>query len=286
MNHDIELRPVLLDRNGVRLAHVEAGPAVSTNPPLLFIHGWIGDHRVLLPQITHFADNHRVVAIHLRGHGDSDAPVQDYTMAGFADDIAWQCQRLGLRKPLVVGHSFGGVIALELAGRHVDLPAGVVIIDSLVFPKASFMAPAREMVENFRGADFRAAARAQAAELYCDYDDPERRDQLLAPVYDAHLKAPFHAAISVFDNLLVYDATQVARSCRVPVAYLAASVPLIEQASDLERFKALCPQLIVAKTLGAGHFSPLEVPDQINAMIERFLAVGIGRRANAADLAA
>jgi pimeloyl-ACP methyl ester carboxylesterase len=37
----------------------------------------------------------------------------------------------------------------------------------------------------------------------------------------------------------------------------------------------MCPQLMVATTLGAGHFSPLEVPDQINAMIARFLAVAV-----------
>jgi pimeloyl-ACP methyl ester carboxylesterase len=286
MDHDIELRSALLNRNGVRLAHVEAGPAVATNPPLVLIHGWIGDHRALLPQITHFAQTRRVVGIHLRGHGDSDSPKQDYTIAGFADDIAWQCRQLRLRKPLVIGHSLGGAIALELAGRHADLPSGVVIIDSLVFPRPSFMEPAREMVESLRGADFRAAARAQAIELYLDYDDPQRREQLLAPVYDAHLKAPYHAAISVFENLLGYDATQAAQACRVPVAYLAAGVPMIEQASDLERFKTICPQLIVAKTLGAGHFSPLQVPDQINAMIERFLAVGIGRKAYTGDLAA
>jgi pimeloyl-ACP methyl ester carboxylesterase len=286
MNHDIELRSVLLDRNGVQLAYVEAGPAVPTNPPLVFIHGWIGDHRALLPQITHFAQTRRVVAVHLRGHGDSDSPEQDYTIAGFADDIAWQCQQLRLRKPLVIGHSLGGVVALELAGRHVDLPAGIVMIDSLVFPRASFMEPARKMVESFRGADFRAVARAQAVELYLDYDDTERRERLLAPVYDAHLKAPYHAAISVFENLLSYDPTPAAQAYQAPVAYLAAAVPLIEQASDLERFKTVCPQLTVAKTFGAGHFSPLEVPDQINAMIERFLAIGIGRNVHTSDLAA
>jgi len=286
MNHDIELRSVLLDHNGVWLAHVQAGPTVPTNPPLVFIHGWIGDHRALLPQIAHFAQTRRVVGVHLRGHGDSEAPEQDYTIAGFADDVAWQCQQLGLRKPLVVGHSLGGVIGLELAGRHVDLPSGIVIIDSLVFPRPIFMEPARKMAERFREADFRAAARAQAVELYLDYDDPERREQLLAPIYDAHLKAPQHAATSVFDGLLGYDPTPAAQACRVPVAYLAAGVPLIEQASDLERFKTVCPQLTIAKTLGAGHFSPLEVPDQINAMIERFLAVGIGRKAHTGDLAA
>jgi pimeloyl-ACP methyl ester carboxylesterase len=85
-------------------------------------------------------------------------------------------------------------------------------------------------------------------------------------------------AVSAFVSLVNdYDTTPVAEACQVPVAYLSAAVPLIEQASDLERLKAACPRLVIARTLGAGHFSPLEVPDQINAMIARFLAVGIGR---------
>jgi pimeloyl-ACP methyl ester carboxylesterase len=74
-----------------------------------------------------------------------------------------------------------------------------------------------------------------------------------------------------------YDPAPAARACRAPVAYLSAAVPLIEMARNLDRLHALCPQLIVAKTLGAGHFSPLEVPDQVNAMIARFLAVGLAR---------
>ncbi len=136
MTIDVALTPVLLDREGVRLAYIEAGPARPASPPLVFIHGWMGDHHAILPQFLHFAETRRVVAIHLRGHGDSDAPEQDYTMAGFADDIAWQCRQLGLEKPLIVGHSLGGAIALELAGRHPDLPSGIVIIDSIVFPAA------------------------------------------------------------------------------------------------------------------------------------------------------
>jgi pimeloyl-ACP methyl ester carboxylesterase len=54
---------------------------------------------------------------------------------------------------------------------------------------------------------------------------------------------------------------------------------MFEAARDLARFRAAYPQLITAQTLGSGHFSQLEVPDQINAMVERFLAVGIERPA-------
>jgi hypothetical protein len=42
---------------------------------------------------------------------------------------------------------------------------------------------------------------------------------------------------------------------------------------DIDRFRTLKPDLVTGETVGAGHFSPLEVPDQVNAMIERFVEV-------------
>ncbi|WP_229179449.1 MULTISPECIES: alpha/beta fold hydrolase [Bradyrhizobium] len=78
------LKPILLSRDGVRLAHVEAGPAAPRFPPLLLINGWTGDHGIFTPQISHFSQSRRVVAVNIRGHGASDAPAQEYTIAGFA----------------------------------------------------------------------------------------------------------------------------------------------------------------------------------------------------------
>lgn len=132
-----KLRPVLLSRDGVRLAHVEAGPVAAQVPPLLLVNGWTGDHGIFTPQIAHFSQSRRVVAVNLRGHGSSDAPQQDYTMAGFADDIAWQCAQLELHKPVVIGHSMGGRIALELCGRYPDLASGMVMIDTIIMPPRS-----------------------------------------------------------------------------------------------------------------------------------------------------
>ena len=60
------------------------------------------------------------------------------------------------------------------------------------------------------------------------------------------------------------------------MAYISADVPLVKMARDLDRRQKLCPQLIVAKTLLAGHFNTIEVADQVNAMLDRFLAVGLG----------
>src|ERR1700760_4797992 len=132
MSTNAPLKPTFLSRDGVRLAHFEAGPASPRIPSLVLVNGWTGDHRIFSPQIEHFARNHRVIAVNLRGHGASDAPEQEYTMAGFADDIAWQCAELGLQRPVVIGHSLGGAISLELCGRYPELALGLVMIDSIV----------------------------------------------------------------------------------------------------------------------------------------------------------
>jgi pimeloyl-ACP methyl ester carboxylesterase len=68
-------------RDGVALFYEEAGVGEL---PMLLVHGLACAHTHLTPQLEHFSDDHRVVAVDLRGHGQSDAPQQEYTIEGFA----------------------------------------------------------------------------------------------------------------------------------------------------------------------------------------------------------
>lgn len=273
-------------RDGVRLAHVEAGPQSPTDPPLVLVNGWTGDHGIFTAQIAHFSRTRRVVAVNLRGHGGSDAPRQEYTMEGFADDIAWQCAQLGLNKPVIIGHSFGGAVALELCGRHPSLASGMMMIDSIVTPREAVRdAPElKAMLEGIRGPDYLAVARASAWDLGCDYDDPARRQAIYATyILPPCERTPQHVAYSALRScVLDHDPIPAAQACKIPMAYISADVPLVNQARDLERLQQLCPQLVIAKTLLAGHFSTIEVATQVNAMIERFLAVGLSARGSRA----
>lgn len=278
----MQLKPVLMSRDGVRLAHFEAGPAAPQSPPLLLINGWTGDHGIFTPQIGHFSKRRRVVAINLRGHGASDAPALGYTMAGFADDIAWQCAQLELAKPLVIGHSLGGAIGLELCGRYPDLACGLVMIDSIVTPPPALRdhPEPRRLLDGIGGPDYLAVSRASAWDIGCDFDDPARRKQIyhdyILPPCEG---TPQHVAYATIENFMMsHDPEPAATACTIPMAYISADVPLVNLARDLDRLKALCPQLVIAKTLLAGHFSTLEVADQVNAMLERFLAVGLRRK--------
>src|SRR4051794_18780428 len=92
-------------------------------------------------------DSHRVVLVDLRGHGESDAPHQNYTMAVFADDLVWLCTKLVLTSPVIVGHSMGGNVALELAARYPDIPSSLVMIDSVMLPPQALLNTLHPLIE-------------------------------------------------------------------------------------------------------------------------------------------
>jgi len=281
MTNSLRPKPFLLTRDGVRLAHFEAGPSAPKSPPLLLINGWTGDHRIFTPQIDHFAKSRRVVATNLRGHGASDAPQQEYTPLGFADDIAWQCGQLGLQKPVVIGHSMGGAIALELCARYPDLALGLLMIDSPVtVPPGLRNSPEiRQWLDSIGGPDYPTVSRSGAWDMACDFDDPDRR----RAIYDEYIlppceKTPQHVAFSTARNFIMnYDQEPAAKACKIPMAYISTDVPSMSAGRFLDRLQEFCPQLVTAKTLLSGHYNTIEVADQVNAMIERFLAVGLRR---------
>jgi pimeloyl-ACP methyl ester carboxylesterase len=66
-----------LTRDGVRLAYEESG---SGSPPIVLVHGWTCNHTYFSPQREHFSKRHRVIAVDLRGHGESDKPHGSYAI--------------------------------------------------------------------------------------------------------------------------------------------------------------------------------------------------------------
>jgi pimeloyl-ACP methyl ester carboxylesterase len=261
-----------LSRDGVVLAYGEAGHG---EPPFLFVHGLACDRRYFAPQVQHFSRTHRTIAVDLRGHGESDKPAQAYTMDGLAADLAWICGELGVARPVVVGHSMGGVVALLLAAHYPELPAAIVMVD---MPTAALDGPPppgdprSKMTEGLRGSEYREVARAFVERMFLPTDDPERRVWIV----EGMTSTPQHVFCSAVEQVWTADLAHAASRCTVPALYIQSATPRPE----LDRLVQLCPQLVVGRTVGAGHFNMLEVPDQVNAMIERFLATSVARPAS------
>jgi pimeloyl-ACP methyl ester carboxylesterase len=251
----------LLNKDGVALAYEDTNTDL---PTMILVHGCGCDHRSLAPQAEFFRNSHRVISVDLRGHGDSDAPHQDYTMATFADDLVWLCDKLALERPVMVGHSMGGNVILELAARYPEVPSSLVMIDSVMFPPQAMLdALQSQFAEALQGPHYLGAYQ-QALSAMCLPSD-KQSSQLISSV-----QVPQHVLASALPNHTTsYDATTAASACRMPVAYIFSIMPFL----DLPRFQSLTPQLVIARTLGSGHFSPIEVPDQINSMIARFMMI-------------
>jgi pimeloyl-ACP methyl ester carboxylesterase len=262
-----------LVRDGVALAYEEQG---TGDPPLVLVHGWCCDHTYFAPQVAYFAGTHRVLAIDLRGHGSSDRPEQDYTTDLFADDLAWLCERLGVTGPVVIGHSLGGVVALAVAVRHPSLPVAIAALDSPLARAPEAVAAVERLVARLWGPDYRPVARQFCDEnLFVSTDDPARRARIL----DGMSAAPQHVMASAMEGLARYDSAAALSALTVPMLFIAANEA--KPRADVARLRALCSTLILGQTVGSGHFLQLEVPDQVNAMLDRFLTLVAGAPSSA-----
>jgi proline iminopeptidase len=106
-----------------------AGDQLTTRPTLVALHGGPGfDHGYLRPGLDPLAADAQVVYVDLRGQGRSGRPpLASCTLEQMADDVAGLCRLLGIDRPVVLGHSAGGFVALHLAVRHPDLAGGLVL---------------------------------------------------------------------------------------------------------------------------------------------------------------
>ncbi len=249
-----------LDRQGVNLSFDDRGKGA---PPLLFIHDLACDHTAFAPQLDYFRSGHRVVAVDLRGHGESDKPDQEYTIAGFADDVAWICYELGVYSPVLCGHGLGGLIAVELASRHPELPAALVVLDS---PLASSLETAgflRSLGEQLRSPCFSEILKNVIAGLFSVRTDRSHRDRMIKAASIVSQRT----AVTTVADFLAWDVAAGAAACRVPMLYVDAGV----QATNLDQLRQTIPDSTVERIEGAGHFLQLHAPNWTNQTIERFL---------------
>lgn len=230
--------------------------------PALFIHGNSCDHTFLGPQIEYFARTRRVVAPDLRGHGQSDTPMGEYSFARLADDLAGVCQALGLPPVVAVGHSMGGVVALELSRRHPALVAGVACLDTTVVTPVGRHGRIGALLDGLRSENSRSYFLRHFESAFLPTDNPARKQAIL----ERMLLTPRHVTISLFEQWRMGDGQAALRALRVPFLYVASSNPR----SASRELQDACPGMFFGQVVGAGHFLTLEVPGQVNAMLERF----------------
>jgi pimeloyl-ACP methyl ester carboxylesterase len=251
--------------DGVNLYYEVAGFGEKS---FIFIHGGGADTSHLAPQFNFFASRGVVVNLDLRGYGKSDKlESNNYgNIEQYAEDIVILCKKSGIKNPIIVGHSMGGMVSVEIAARYPSLPSSIVLISSGVLFPQDALDSEEKVLKSLRSEDYRLAIQALVDEICLPTDK-----------FKSHVEETFFAVtqeqwISHFEAMFAWDkiASDRVRACKLPVLYIEDSGGCY---SNLSLFSKLCPQLVIGKTVGSGHFPTLEVPEQVNSMIDQFVKI-------------
>lgn len=160
--------------NGIDLFFDVAGPLLVPNqdkvterPSIVLLHGGPGmDHTVFKPAFDQMSAHAQIVYVDQRACGRSEAgPRERWCIEQWADDVAELIKHLGLHHPIVLGTSFGGIVAQRFAAKYPTLPGGLVLMCTTA------RADIQETCEAM-GAVGGSAAREAARRFFTDIEAP------------------------------------------------------------------------------------------------------------------
>jgi pimeloyl-ACP methyl ester carboxylesterase len=160
-----------------------------------------------------------------------------------------------------------GVVALIAAAAEPDLVAGVVLLDgAFLFPEPIRRQVLDTLVPELKGPQRLEAIRGYFADslMFGPFDPPELRSRILDRLSETPPQIPAELWRDIFKSDWATEV--VAAPC--PLLYIHATIPV-----PLDRFRELRPDALIGSVIGGGHYMALVVPEQVSAMIDRFVEV-------------
>jgi pimeloyl-ACP methyl ester carboxylesterase len=239
--------------------------------PVVFLHGYPLSHDMWSPQLDGLR-HARIVLFDLPGYGLAhDWPVPE-TLSGFADSVHESLSRHGEAPSVVVGHSFGGYVALELFRRHPEDFSGLVLTDTRSeadTPEArdKRLATIRRLGDPNQSLDVDATARPLVAPSAWE-NGGSIVDQVRAMVRSA----PSRTVVASLKAIAARpDLTPVLPTIRVPTLVVWGELDQLIPPSQTESMVRRIPGSFGVEMTGAGHLPSLEVPTQFNGALTKFL---------------
>jgi len=268
--------PATLESDRARTASFDGLPVAYTaagegSGAVVLIHGWGGDRSVWSAQVENLAPDYRVVAIDLGGHGESGRAREAWTVAALARDVEAVLDELELASFVLVGHSMGGAVALEVARRMPHRTIGIVGVDTFLDFERRPPEPAWSDLLAALDRDFDAACSRMVGSMFLADADPDLVERVVRDTCDADPDV----ARALLRDLGAFDAAAAARAAGVPVR----SIHSAANPTNVEANRRHAEDFDVVAMDGVGHFPMLERPAELNAhlrrMIEELTAGGV-----------
>jgi 3-oxoadipate enol-lactonase len=239
--------------------------------PLIFLHGIGGAARAWRGQLSTFGDRYHATAWDMPGYGGS-APLQSVSIATLADALQNFLQQVGADKPVIVGHSIGGMIVQQWLTKFPYSAAAVVLAQtSPAFGKAEgdwqkqFIEARLGPLD--RGETMRTLAPTLVNELVGD--DPDAAGIEIAR--DCMGSVPEASYRAMMLALLGFDQRKALGNISVPALVLSGSKDKNAPAPMMAKMATYIPSATYVELDGAGHLVNLERPKAFNAALDQFL---------------
>lgn len=251
------------DVNGVTISYARTGEG---KPAVLLLHGLMGAGATWTPVARLLEAELVVILPDARGHGGSSAPDAGYRYADLADDVIGLVDHLGLDRPVLIGHSMGGMTAALVATRIRHLLRGLVLVDP------TFLTPERqrEVYESdVAGQHRQAVARGRTALLEEALARPTRRPPELV---GWQVEARLGTSPAAFDILRPPNPSyrELVGAIEVPTLLVVGDKTVVTP--DLaEELRDLNPRLRVGHVGDAGHGLPFDRPERLARSVLAFV---------------
>nr|MBA3416020.1 alpha/beta fold hydrolase [Chloroflexia bacterium] len=259
--------------DGMSLQALVAGPA-DAPVTLVFLHGLGGSLSTWSQLMGEFVDKARLIALDLPGHGRSDKPEPgafDYSVAGLAGAVGEALTQLGAAPAVLVGHSLGGAVAMQLALDQPQLVRGLVLVNSAGLGREI----GSELLDRVEAEPSLEEARAmldlffEDKRLILDRGVDEMYQTRSGPGADAAMKAAAAAAFSRDGQTLDLPDKlgEIARPTLVVWGEFDRVVPVGHAANAATKIPGSWLQTV----RGVGHVPQVEAPAEVAAVMRRWL---------------
>jgi 3-oxoadipate enol-lactonase len=252
--------------NNVNLNYEKQGQGTC----LLFIPGLGSNTRDWESQIQEFSKNYQVIALDLRGHGQSDKPAGPYSIPLFASDTAQFLKVLGIDSAHVVGISLGGAAAFQLA---IDSPALVKTLTIINSAPTLGGTPEQAKAEIDRrvGIVKQMGMRAMGETLVPNLFPKPEHEALRRSFIERWAANDPQAYIEATLSMLGWDVTDKINSIHCPTLILASDQDYAPVAVK-EAYIKLMPDAELVVLPDSHHAVPMEAPEKFNAALRQFLS--------------
>jgi pimeloyl-ACP methyl ester carboxylesterase len=266
--------------SGVNVHFVEAGKG----PPILFLHGLGGAWRDWSANLPAFAATYRVMAMDFPGFGESDKPEVQYSIEWLTDVVEKFLQEQEIERVTLVGHSMGGVVALNVASRPKSRVKKLVITDAVgIGDKSEFLGYAMskkimgadtewEFMESFLNNQFRA----MADDLIEQHKPQTVRDffeSLKTPITGKPL-LPMTPKVQMTVSIIDFDIRPKLASIRQPTLILWGAKDPIASPQDASFLQTKIHSSTLILFPDSGHSPMMEHPSHFNQELGKFLQAG------------